>query len=102
VRHAISPCGVSQTLPIRISLDLYEREVRAVFPQLPSIRRTLYAVRTEVLAYFPSLVTLLGPAPTAAHNSFAVASHPGTGGAPPEELPTLPVDVNAIVAGGSS
>jgi len=81
-----------QTLPIRISLDLYEKHIRAIFPQLPSIQRALLAARTEFLAFFPAI----GKASTA--NSFEATSH---GNGNPSSSPTLPVDLNSIIAGNS-
>jgi len=96
----ISVCWYMFTRPIAICLDIYERHIRAIFPQLPSIQRALLTVRTEVLAFFPAL----GQAPAA--NSFAAqgTTNHGNGNpstAPVAPLPTLPVDLNSIIAGSS-
>ncbi|KAI0296838.1 hypothetical protein BC826DRAFT_186472 [Russula brevipes] len=92
---AISVIWHISTLPIRISIDLYERHIRAIFPQLPSIRRLLLSARTAVLTLFPD------PAPD--DPSLTTPSRLPQGSqdtaAPAAPLPTLDVDLNALLAG---
>ena len=87
-----------QTLPIRIALDIYERQIRVKFPQLPSIRTLLLSARMAVLALDRRLAF---PGAT----SFATGPRPPQGGqgskAPVVPLPTLPVDIDAIRKGQS-
>ena len=95
--HLTSPW--SQTIPLGISLDIYERHVRAIFPQLPSIRQKLLSLRTTVLAFFPK------PPPESGASSSAASSHSHQGSQSTNSsvapLPTLDVDLDAIRAGSS-
>jgi hypothetical protein len=82
----------SQTVPLRISLDVYERHVRARFPQLPSIRQKLLSLRAIVLEFTPS--------ESGASSTAGSQGGQSTGGSV-ASLPTLDVDLDAIRAGGS-
>ncbi|KAI0294284.1 hypothetical protein B0F90DRAFT_1291941 [Multifurca ochricompacta] len=59
-----------QTLPIRIALDIYERQLVVMFPILPSIRTRLLGIRTTLIASLPKSTP-----PTVKH---AVASFIGS------------------------
>ena len=95
--HLTSPW--SQMIPLGISLDIYERHVRAIFPQLPSIRQKLLSLRTTVLAFFPK------PPSESGASSSAASSHSHQGSQSTNssvaQLPTLDVDLDAIRAGSS-
>jgi len=93
---AISTIWYISTIPLGISLDIYERHVRAIFPQLPSIRRKLLSLRTIVLEFFPKLPSESGAA--AGSHSHQGSQSTNASVAP---LPTLDVDLDAIRAGGS-
>jgi len=82
----ISAIWYLSTLPIRISADLYEHWIRAVFPKLPSIRKLLVVLRSAVLSVLPEPGPDSGPATTS------------SGGSNP--LPTLNVNLDTIRAGG--
>jgi len=88
-----------QTIPLGIGLDIYERHIRAIFPQLPSIRRKLLSLRTAVLVYFPKP----SPQPGAASSAAGSQSHHGSQrtNASAAPLGTLDVDLDGIRAGGS-
>lgn len=75
-----------QTLPIRISAYFYEHHIRALFPDLPSVRQLLVWLRSVVLTVLPD------PGPDPAGTSS---------GAGPNPLPTLNVNLDAIRAGGT-
>ncbi|KAI0255211.1 hypothetical protein BJV78DRAFT_1178347 [Lactifluus subvellereus] len=94
----ISVIWYTATLPIRIALDIYERRIRVIFPQLPSVRTLLLSARMAVLALYRKLVVL-------GVTSFTAGSRPPQGGqgpnAPVVPLPTLPVDLDGIRAGKS-
>ncbi|KAN0107587.1 hypothetical protein V8E52_010002 [Russula decolorans] len=95
----ISTIWFISTIPLRISLDIYERHVRAIFPQLPSIRQKLLSLRTTVLEFFPK-----PPSESSAASSVAGShSHQGSQStnSSVSPLPTLDVDLDAIRAGGS-
>ncbi|KAI0277746.1 hypothetical protein BGY98DRAFT_1097197 [Russula aff. rugulosa BPL654] len=99
---AISAMWYISMIPLRISLDIYERHIRAIFPQLPSIRQKLLSLRTTVLEFFPK-----SPSPLesrAASSSASSRSHQGTQStnASASPLPTLDVDLDAIRAGTTS
>ena len=68
-------------LPIRISIDIYDRHIRAIFPNLPSVRNLLLTIRTTMLSIF--------------------TSPPSPPSAPKAPIRTLPVDLNTLRAGGS-
>jgi len=91
--------GTAQTIPLNISLDIYERHVRAIFPWLPSIRQKLLSLRTAVLAFFPEPPSESGTASSAAGSRSHRSSRSTNTSASP--LPTLDVDMDAIRAGGS-
>src|SRR5258707_13232752 len=89
----------SQAIPLKIGLDIYERHIRAIFPQLPSIRQKLLSIRTAVLAYLPTPP----PPPGAASSTSGSRSRQGgqSTNAPAARLPTLSVNMDAIRTGGS-
>jgi hypothetical protein len=81
-----------QAIPLKISLDIYERRIRAIFPRLPSIRKPLLSVWTAVLEFF------LNPPPDPGLRSQQGGQNTNGSAA---RLPTLNVDLDAIRAGGS-
>ncbi|KAF8464749.1 hypothetical protein DFH94DRAFT_848831 [Russula ochroleuca] len=93
---AISTIWYFSAIPLKIGLDIYEQRIRAIFPQLPSIRKLLLSVRTVVLEFFPDLPT--DPDTAAGPRSHQGGQNTNASAAP---LPTLNVDLNAIRAGGS-
>jgi hypothetical protein len=86
---------VPQTLPIRVSIDIYDRHIRAIFPKLPSIRNLLGTIRSVVLSIFTS-----PPTRGATTSSRRPQGRPGNN-VPEAPLRTLNVDLNALPADGS-
>lgn len=97
--YAISTIWYISTIPLGISLDIYERHVRAIFPQLPSIRQKLLSLRTTVLRFLPRSPSESGAASSAGSSHSHQGSQSTNGSVAP--LPTLNVDLDAIRAGGS-
>jgi hypothetical protein len=85
------PAVFPQTLPIRITADIYEHWIRIWFPKLPSVRKLLVWIRSAVLSVLPDPGPDVDPARPGATSS-------GAGSNP---LPTLDVDLGAIRAGGT-
>ena len=81
-----------QAIPLKISLDIYERRIRAIFPRLPSIRKPLLLVWTAVLEFF------LDPPPDPGLRSQQGGQNMNGSTA---RLPTLNIDLDAIRAGSS-
>jgi hypothetical protein len=74
-----------QTLPLRVSINFYERYIRAAIPWLPSIWGTL-----QIL--FPEGIKL----PT----FTSITAGPYKGAGPIGHLPTLNVDLDAVINAG--
>ncbi|KAH9059263.1 hypothetical protein EDB87DRAFT_798480 [Lactarius vividus] len=93
---SISAIWYLTTLPIRISIYLYEHWVRALFPQLPSILTLLYWLRSAVRSALPNP----GPEPAApgATSSGGSSNSNRFQGANP--APTLNIDLDALRGGG--
>jgi len=118
---AISLIWWISTLPIRISIDIYDRHIRAMFPQLPSIRNLLLTIRTNMASIFtslpkqggalPSIRNLLLTTRTAMVSIFTSflkkggattpSPQPQGGGGSNARRRTLPVDLNNLPADGS-
>jgi hypothetical protein len=77
-----------QTLPVRLTAYIYEHHIRAFFPEFPSVRQLLVWLRSVVLFVLPDP----GPDPANGGTSSGVGSNP---------LSTLPVNLDAIRAGGN-
>ncbi len=90
----ISPF-VPQTLPIRISIYIYDRHIRVIFPQLPSIRNLLLDARSTVLTIFTA------PEPGITPPSRRPPGRRDRNAPPVAQLPTLNVDLNSLIANGS-
>lgn len=78
-----------QTLPIRITAELYEHWIRARFPELPSIRKLIVWLRSAVLSVLPDP----GEEPAGPRTASS--------GADSTPLQTLNVDFDAIRARGN-
>jgi hypothetical protein len=84
------PHILPQTLPLRITADIYEHWIRVWFPELPSVRKLLVWLRSAVLSVLPDP----GPEPAGPG-----ATSSGSGSNP---LPTLNVNLDSIRAGDTT
>ncbi|KAI9451996.1 hypothetical protein BJY52DRAFT_958961 [Lactarius psammicola] len=93
----ISAIWFITTLPIRVTANIYEHWIRALFPKLPSIRKLLILLRSALLSILPNPDP--EPAGPGANSSSAGSNPNRPQGANP--LPTLNVDLDALRAGGN-
>jgi hypothetical protein len=77
-------------------MDIYDRHIRAIFPNLPSIRNLLLTIRTATLSIFTNPQTQRGATISSGRSQGRQGDN-----APEAPIRTLPVDLNTLLADGS-